>query len=122
MLWKYQGGRAGDTTKQMLDPLPAYITLLKAGNVNLVTVIGGTNDRTGGQLDLGTTKQNIRRIVRTFLQNGIAVVLCNDTPRRKGSSQYELAQAAWRQDYYDCSRWVLTNMWQMCALANTFDA
>lgn len=120
--WKYQGGRAGDTTKQMLDRLPAYITLLKAGNVNLVTVIGGTNDRTGGQLDLGTTKQNIRRIVRTFLQNGIAVVLCNDTPRGTGSSQYELAQLAWRQDHYDYSRWVLTDMSQMCAVANTYDA
>jgi len=122
--WALNGGVAGNTTEDMLDRQAAYITTLQAAKCTLVVVVAGTNDRTGSSapnLDLGTTKKNIREIVRNFKLAGIEVVLLNDTPRGTGSSAYELT-AANAADHYAYSRWVLKEMSKMCVVVNTYDA
>lgn len=118
--WSLQGGVSGDTTVQALARVPAHITAMQAEKCNLVVIVIGTNDRTGSTIDLETTKQNVVRIVRMFKQAGINVVLTNDTPRGTGSSQYELTNAK-QAEHYNYSRWVLTEMAQMCTVINTYD-
>jgi lysophospholipase L1-like esterase len=120
--WSLNGGVAGDSTAQCLARQPAYITRLKTAGCNLVVMVCGTNDRTGGNFDLGATKQNVREMVRNFQVAGISVILSNDTPRGNGSSSYELTQQQWKDDHYAFSRWVLSDMSKMCAVLNTYDA
>jgi lysophospholipase L1-like esterase len=114
------GGVAGDTTVQMLARLPAYITNCVANGIRRVVLIGGTNDRSG-TIDLGTTKKNIREMVRMFQKAGIAVDLISETPRGTGSSAYELSTQAKRDDHYAFHIWCETVMPKMCRVHNMWD-
>ncbi|MFV1943477.1 SGNH/GDSL hydrolase family protein [Pseudomonas luteola] len=119
--WALQGGVAGDTTEQALDRLPAHLEKLKAAGCNLMFIIIGTNDRTGGQIDLGTTKRNVMEIVQDTEAAGITPVLLNDFPRGTGSSGYELTDAL-AAEHYAYSRWVLNEMSKTCHVINTYDS
>lgn len=114
------GGVAGDNTAQMLVRLPAYITGCVNNGIKRVVFIGGTNDRTSG-FALGDSKKNIREIVRAFQKAGIAVDLISETPRGTGSSAYELATQALRDDHYNLHLWCETVMSKMCRVHNAWD-
>lgn len=119
--WELQGGVAGDTTKQMLDRQPAFIEKMKAAGSDLVVVIGGTNDRTGNNLELGQSKVYMQTIVQNFQAAGIKVIVISDTPRGNGSSLYELtdAQAA---DHYAYHLWCENELSKVCAVVNAWDS
>jgi lysophospholipase L1-like esterase len=114
------GGVAGDTTIMALARLPAYITLCQSLGCKRVLVCLGTNDRPGG-IDLGTTKKNVREIIRRFIAAGITPYLVSETPRGTGSSSYELATQALRDDHYNFHVWCETVMSKMCKVINAWD-
>lgn len=115
------GGKAGETTQDMLGRQAAYIATLKAAGATMVLVIAGTNDRTGNKLTLGQSKTNIQRIVSNFQEAGIAVVLVSETPRGTGSSSYELT-AAQASDLYQLHLWIERVMSRVCLVANVWDS
>ncbi len=115
------GGVAGDTTVQMLARIKAHIAAMKAAGSNLVVLFGSTNDRTGGRIDLGTSKRNIREMVRLFQLAGITVILISETPRGNGSSDFELTTQALKNDHYAMHVWMQEEMSKMCEVVNVWD-
>jgi lysophospholipase L1-like esterase len=114
------GGIAGNTTIEALARLQAYITLCQSLGCRRVLVCLGTNDRPGG-IDLGTTKKNVREIIRRFITAGIVPYLVSETPRGTGSSQYELSTQALRDDHYNFHMWCENTMSKMCKVINAWD-
>lgn len=117
----YNGGVAGNTTKEMYARQLDWIATYKAAGVNLVVVAGSTNDRTGDNLSLGDSKRYLREIVRRFQLAGIEVILVSETPRGNGSSSYELT-ASQKADHYAMHLWIEEEMSKMCVVANVWDA
>lgn len=115
------GGKAGETTQEMLTRQAAYIATLKAAGSTMVVLIAGTNDRTGNKLALRQSKTNIERLVSNFQEAGIAVVLVSETPRGTGSSSYELT-AAQAADHYQLHLWIERVMSRVCLVANVWDS
>lgn len=115
------GGVAGDTTWQMLQRQPDFIRGLLRAGINLVFMLAGTNDRTGNQVPIEDTKQNIMQMVRNFQNAGIEVVLGNETPRGTGSSSYELTGQN-LLDHVAISQWITKEMAKVCTIADTWNA
>lgn len=114
-------GVAGDTTRQILARIATAVAAFKAGGVDLVVVMAGTNDRTGGNLQLGQTKRNLREIVRILREAGIDPVVVAETPRGNGSSSYELSTQALKDDHFACHRWIRDELSKDCAVADVWD-
>lgn len=113
------GGVPGDTTVQALARQAAYITTCQSLGCKRVAVFIGTNDR--GVYDLGTSKKNVREIIRRFIAAGITPYLMTETPRGTGSSQYELATQALRDDHFAYHVFCETIMSKMCKTFNCWN-
>lgn len=121
LLGELNGGIAGDTTAGMLARQPAFIELLHSRGCTRALFIGRTNDRTAG-VDLGTSKKNMREIVRNFLQAGISVSVISETPRGNGSSAYELNSQQLKDDHYQMHLWIRDSLSQMCSVIDVWQA
>lgn len=113
------GGVAGDTTVMALARQDAYIALCQSLGCKRVFVCIATNDR--GIYDLGTTKKNVREIIRRFLAAGITPYLMSETPRGTGSSQYELKTQDLRNEHYQYHLWCERVMSRMCKIVSVWN-
>ncbi|WPO99304.1 SGNH/GDSL hydrolase family protein [Pseudomonas sp. HR96] len=121
LLGELNGGVAGDTTRGMLERQPQFIELLHSRGCTRAVFIGSTNDRTAG-IDLGTSKKNVREIVRNFFQAGISVIVVGETPRGNGHSDYELSSAQIKEDHYQMHLWFQHTLSKVCTVLNVWDA
>lgn len=121
LLGDLNGGVSGDTTAGMLSRQPAFIALLKSRGCTRAVFVGSTNDRSAG-IDLGTSKKNVREIVRNFFQAGIGVIAIGETPRGNGHSQYELGSAQIKEDHYQMHLWFQNTLSKVCTVLNVWDA
>ncbi|WP_213875327.1 SGNH/GDSL hydrolase family protein [Pseudomonas sp. dw_358] len=120
LLVELAAGIAGDTTTGMLKRQPAFIQLLKTRGCTRAVFIGSTNDRTAG-IDLGTSKKNVREIVRNFFEAGISVIAISETPRGNGSSDYELRTQELKNDHYQMHLWFKNTLSQVCTVIDVWD-